>query len=176
MGFKLDREFVRGGGNNMKKISACIVGASILALIFTPIVSSVHPGLDKSNTTITAIQSSTKWAVLIAASGGESYWHHEILEKHDIRDFKRILLDHGWEQDHIRVILEEEATSDAIMNTSVEWLNLNGADEDDLILYFFNMHGYYLKVDLPPIDEPDGKDEFICLCFLRGFIGCFRII
>jgi len=146
----------------MNKIYTFINGAILLILIFSPFVSSIHPNLDYTNTTTTATQSSTKWAVLIAASGGESYWHHEILEKHDIRDFKRILLDHGWEQDHIRVILEEEATEDAIMNTSIDWLNFNGADEDDLILYFFNMHGYYLNVDLPPIDEPDGKDEFIC--------------
>ena len=26
----------------------------------------------------------------------------------------------------------------------------------------FNMHGYYLSTDLPPIDEPDGKDDIIC--------------
>ena len=26
----------------------------------------------------------------------------------------------------------------------------------------FNIHGYYINADLPPIDEPDGKDEFIC--------------
>ena len=127
-----------------------------------PLASSLHPNLDDSITTTTKTQSPTKWAVLIAASGGESYWHHEILEKHDIRDLKMILLDHGWEKDHIHCFLEEEATTDAIMNTSFEWLNSNGADEDDLIVYSFNMHGYYLPTDIPPIDEPDGKDEFIC--------------
>lgn len=53
-------------------------------------------------------------------------------------------------------------TKNAILNTSFEWLNTNGADEDDIILFFFNTHGYFIPVDLPPVDEPDGKDEIIC--------------
>ena len=146
----------------MKKIFACIVGAFLLTLIFPPLVSSIHPGLDDPNTTTTATQSPTKWAVLIAASGGFTYWLHEILEKNDVRDLKKVLLKHGWEKNHIRCFLEEEATTDAILNTSFEWLNTNGADEDDIILFFFNMHGYYIPTDLPPVDEPDGKDEIIC--------------
>jgi hypothetical protein len=150
------------GKETMNKIFAFMIGAFLLAIAFSPFSSSILPDVNNSKATTTATQSSTKWAVLIGASGGKSYWHHEILEKHDIRDLKRILLTHGWEQDHIRCFLEEEATADAILNTSIEWLNSNGADEDDLIVYSFNMHGYYLSTDIPPIDEPDGKDEFIC--------------
>lgn len=150
------------GKEIMEKIFAFIVGVFLLAIAFSPFVSSILPDVNNSRATTTATQSSTKWAVLIAASGGESYWHQEIFEKNDIRALKRILLDHGWEQDHILCFLEEEATTDAIMNTSFEWLNTNGADEDDIILYFFNMHGYYIPTDLPPVDEPDGKDEIIC--------------
>lgn len=146
----------------MEKIFTFLVGTFLLITSFSPFVSSILPDVNNSKATTTVTQSSTKWAVLIAASGGESYWHQEIFEKHDIRDFKRILLNHGWEQDHIRCFLEEEATADAILNMSIEWLNSNGADEDDLIVYSFNMHGYYLSTDLPPVDEPDGRDEFIC--------------
>jgi len=146
----------------MKKLPACIVGPFLLALIFFPLVSSIYPDLKYSNTTTTATQSPTKWAVLIAASGGFTYWLHEIFGKNDIRDLKKVLLTHGWKNDHIRCFLEEEATKDAILNTSFEWLNTNGADEDDIILFFFNMHGYNIPVDLPPVDEPDGKDEIIC--------------
>jgi len=146
----------------MNKIFAYIVGAFLLVMTFSPFVSSNLPDVNNPKAMTTATQSQTKWAVFIASSGGATYWHHKILSNHDIWDLKRILLDHGWEQDHIRCFLEEEATKDAIMNTSFEWLNSNGADEDDLILYFFNLHGYYLSTDLPPLDEPDGKDEFIC--------------
>jgi uncharacterized caspase-like protein len=146
----------------MKKIFASIVGVFLLVLILPHLTSSIHPGFDESNTTTAAAQNPTKWAVLIAAGGGFTYWLHEILERHDIRDLKQVLLTYGWERDHIRCFLEEEATADAILNTSFEWLNTNGADEDDIILYFFNMHGYYIPTDLPPVDEPDGKDEIIC--------------
>jgi hypothetical protein len=150
------------GKEIMKKIFVYIVGAFLLVITFSPFASSNLPDVNNPKAMTTATQSQTKWAVFIASSGGATYWHHEILSNHDIRDLKRILLNHGWEQDHIRCFLEEEATEDAIMNTSFEWLNSNGADEDDLILYFFNMHGYYLSTDLPPIDEPDGKDDIIC--------------
>ena len=57
-----------------------------------PLLSSILPRLDDSTTTTTATQNPTKWAVLIAASGGFTYWLHEILEKHDVRDLKQVLL------------------------------------------------------------------------------------
>jgi len=150
------------GKEIMEKIFAFIVGVFLLTIAFSPFTLSIYSDVNYLKTTTTATQSPMKWAVLIAAGGGFSYWLHEILERHDIRDLKQVLLTHGWERDHIRCFLEEEATADAILNTSFEWLNTNGADEDDIILYFFNMHGYYIPADLPPVDEPDGYDEIIC--------------
>jgi hypothetical protein len=105
------------GKETMNKIFAYIVGAFLLIITFSPFASSIFPDVNNSKATTTATQSSTKWAVLIAASGGFTYWLHEILERHDIRDLKQVLLTHGWERDHIRCFLEEDATTDAILNT-----------------------------------------------------------
>ena len=101
------------------------------------------------------------WAVLIGASGGFAYKKHEIRERNDIRDLKQVLISHGWEKDHILCLLEEEATKKAIMNTTFEWFQSNSVKEDDVILFYFSGHGHYLTEDLPPLDEPDGKDEII---------------
>ncbi len=141
----------------MKKIFVYIVGSIVLASIFPPLTSAMPPKTDHSYATTTASTGPTKWAVFVSYGGGYTYWHHRILANNDVRALKRILLSHGWDNDHIRCFLEKEATRDAILNTSFEWLS--GAGEDDLILYFVFMHGYYLPVDLPPIDEPDGRDE-----------------
>ncbi len=141
----------------MEKIIACIIGALILALVFSTNSSSIIPDFKTSNATIITDHIQTRWAVLIGYSGGFTYWHHRILQNNDIQTLKRLLLMHGWDKDHIRCFLEEDATKDAILNTSFTWLQ--GAGENDLIVYFVFMHGYYLPDDLPPIDEPDGKDE-----------------
>jgi len=103
----------------------------------------------------------TKWAVLIACSGGITYYRHEQRDRNDMKELKQILIKNGWDENHIYTLLEEEATNKAILNDSFQWLQDNAVDEDDLIVFFFNGHGYYLTTDRPPIDEPDGKDEII---------------
>jgi parallel beta-helix repeat protein len=103
----------------------------------------------------------TKWAVLIACSGGFTYERHERRDYNDIRALKQLLLKNGWDEDHILVLLEEQATREAILTDSFQWLRDNGEDQDDLILYLFSGHGYYHTMDQPPLDEPDGTDEII---------------
>ncbi len=102
-----------------------------------------------------------KWAIFITAGGGPSYEHHEKRDRNDVKDLKSELINHGWEEDHILTLLEEEATENAILNESFEWLNSKGEDEDDLVFFYFSMHGTNHTKDEPPLDEPDGKDEII---------------
>jgi caspase domain-containing protein len=101
----------------------------------------------------------TKWAVIIACSGGVTYGRHERRDRNDVRALKQILNKNGWDNDHIFLLLEEEATTVAILNHSFDWLRDKGEDEDDLIFFFFSGHGYYHTEDQPPLDEPDGRDE-----------------
>jgi len=102
-----------------------------------------------------------KWAVIIAAGGGVGYGSHERADRNDVRKLTKVLLNNGWSEDHLFILLEEQATTEAIMNDSFSWLRSQGEDEDDLVFYFFSGHGYYHTSDEPPIDEPDGRDELI---------------
>ena len=103
----------------------------------------------------------TKWAVLIACSGGFTYERHERCDRNDIRDLTKLLQKNGWDKNHMLILQEEEATKEAILNESFQWLIDNGEDEDDLIFFFFSGHGYYHTLDEPPVDEPDSRDEII---------------
>jgi hypothetical protein len=101
-----------------------------------------------------------KWAVLIAASASSLTDDLSILiDTNDVMTLKNILVSHGWDEDHILVLLEDEATTDAIMNDTFEWLQKSNEDQDDIILFLFQMHGQPLREDRPPVDEPDGRDE-----------------
>lgn len=98
------------------------------------------------------IENNNSWAILITA--GEP-----ALDDRNAGGLYNILVHNGWDEDNIYYLKENEATKDAILSVP-DWLDVHGADEDDLILFFFSMHGGR-KEDTPPLDEPDGLDEFI---------------
>jgi hypothetical protein len=98
------------------------------------------------------------WAVFIVVGGGQGYRHHAIWGLRSANALKNVLLNQGWQESNIMFLFEEQATTDAIFNT-FQWLNESGEDEDDVILFLFQGHGYNISEDLLPIDEPDGKDE-----------------
>jgi len=98
------------------------------------------------------------WAILIVVGGGQGYRHHALWGIRSANALKKVLINHGWEKDNINCLIEKEATTEGIFN-AFKWLNESGEDEDDIILFFFQGHGYSLSEDKIPLDEPDGKDE-----------------
>ena len=99
----------------------------------------------------------TKYWAVISAVGNNP---HQIIQcSRDLKAIYNVMINHGWNDENIKVLLEEEATKEAIIG-SFQWLNESGEDEDDVIFFFSNSHGYYMD-DQPPLDEPDGKDGFI---------------
>lgn len=92
------------------------------------------------------------WAVIITV--GEPK-----LDDKNAGDLYDILLSNGWPESNIYYLREEGASKEAILSVS-DWLNLHGVNSDDLVLFYFSMHGGK-QVDVPPIDEPDNIDEFI---------------
>jgi hypothetical protein len=76
--------------------------------------------------TSTADGTTTKWAVLIACSGGLSYERHERRDRNDIKALQQILQKNGWDDDHIFILEQEEATTEAILNDTFQWLTDNG--------------------------------------------------
>ena len=104
---------------------------------------------------------SNRWAVLIGCS---EYDNNGLMEKIDINTInymKNILIYNGWKEDYIYILISEQATTEAIMNDSFNWLIDGGEDTDDVILFLFCGHGFYLDEDLEPFDEVDGTDEII---------------
>jgi len=92
------------------------------------------------------------WAVIITV--GEPKRDNE-----NAKDLFEILINNGWNHENILLLKEEEATKKEILSVP-NWLELSGADENDLILFYFSMHGGR-KEDAPPLDENDNLDEFV---------------
>ena len=92
------------------------------------------------------------WAVLITV--GEPK-----LDDKDVGKLYDILTNNGWSERNIYYLREEQATKEEILNVS-NWLNTHGVQKDDLVLFYFSMHGGK-TADVPPLDEPDKVDEFI---------------
>jgi len=94
----------------------------------------------------------TNWAVIITVGEPDR-------DSKSAQDLYDILKNNGWDEDKIRYLKESEATKDAILNIS-DWLNGQGMQDDDLVIFYFSMHGIRRK-DTEPFDEPDGLDELI---------------
>ena len=95
----------------------------------------------------------TNWAVIVGVGA-------PLRDFRDTTNFKFILEAHGWESSHILCLWGSEATYNDILHRPVQWLNDSGADADDLIVFYFTMHGTQIN-DTSPLDEPDGLDEII---------------
>jgi hypothetical protein len=92
------------------------------------------------------------WAV-IATFGSRSN------DNKNAEDLINILKNNGWNSNNILYMKGTDASKDAILNIP-DTLNDLGVKEDDLILFFFSMHGNRIE-DVPPLDEPDNMDEAI---------------
>lgn len=77
----------------------------------------------------------------------------------DALDFAAALAAGGnWRAQNIAVIVNRDATRDAIWGALQRMATLS--DADDLCLFFFSGHGSR-EPDLPPLDEADGQDEVL---------------
>ena len=135
--------------HDMKKTIITIFSVLLVVLSYTSIsVSSNH--LISSNES--SLENNNLWAVLITV--GEPK-----LDDKNAGDLYNILINSGWPESNIYYLRENEATKEAILSIS-NWLNVHGVKENDLVLFYFSMHGGK-KDDVPPLDEPDNMDEFI---------------
>jgi hypothetical protein len=74
--------------------------------------------------------------------------------------FSELLIRNGVPDKNIKKLIEENATKQKILNDPFEWLINNNVKEEDIVIFFFSMHGSKIQ-DQYPYDEPDGYDEFI---------------
>jgi hypothetical protein len=134
------------------KIRKVILFISIFLLIISS-YKATAPNLDYKNIgEKTNFENEKLWAIIITAGEPKR-------DNNNAVDLLNILKNHGWKEDNIFYLKENEATKDAILSVP-DWLEANGAEEKDLILFYFSIHGGR-KEDTPPLDEPDNLDEFI---------------
>lgn len=99
------------------------------------------------------------------SSANRDYWAIFITVGEPKRDKKNteelytILTNNGWNKDNIYFLEEKDATKEAILEIP-NWLNCKGLDKEDVVLFYFSLHGGRKK-DVYPLDEPDGMDEFL---------------
>jgi hypothetical protein len=77
-----------------------------------------------------------------------------------INSLNDLLISQGYSDDRIKKIIEEEAIKDAILNDPFEWLQSNEINENDIVIFYFSMHGNKIE-DQPPLDETDNYDEYL---------------
>jgi hypothetical protein len=65
----------------------------------------------------------------------------------------------AWSPERIALLIDSAGTK-ANVRQSMQELT-QGADADDLLFFYFSGHGT-TGTDLPPLDEADGRDEYLC--------------
>ena len=128
-----------------------------------PLSSSISTGSNKLDTKASTcplesellIQDSNYhiWVVIIVVGDIER-------DAHGSTALTNILLSNGCPINQIKKLIEENATKEAILHIPFEWLETNDIDKDDIVIFYFSMHGYQIK-DQQPLDEPDNYDEFV---------------
>jgi hypothetical protein len=133
----------------MKKTIITILLVLLLVLSYKSIGTSLNYLVSSNDS---GSENNNLWAVLITV--GEPS-----LDNINAGALYDILTNNGWPENNIYKLIEDDATKESILSIS-DWLNDNGVEKDDLVLFYFSMHGNRTE-DVPPIDEPDGLDEFV---------------
>ena len=82
-----------------------------------------------------------RWAVIVGISDYEGSENDVPYCDSDALDMKNVLISHGWKSDHIKILLNSEATGSNI-RSAIRWMD-SKEDEDDIVLFFFSGHGFY---------------------------------
>jgi hypothetical protein len=126
---------------------------AVVCIATFPVAVAVH-GTDSARTTVThASDDVVYWAVIITTGA-------EDRDANDVCALTKVLTDNGWDVARMLWLNETAATKTAVLTVPFEWLVHCGADANDVILFFFSMHGDQID-DRPPLDEPDGRDEYL---------------
>ena len=79
-------------------------------------------------------------------------------DKNNVNEFKRILNNNDVLKEDIFSLIDENATKEKILNEPFDWLGQKDLSPNDIVIFYFSMHGSRIK-DIKPFDEPDTYDE-----------------
>ncbi len=84
------------------------------------------------------------WAVIIGISkyqySGQNGLTNLIFADDDARAFKKTLINQGWDEDHIKCLIDEQATQLNIKEALAGWLTKTS--KDDTVVLYWSGHGY----------------------------------
>lgn len=97
------------------------------------------------------------WAVVIGISqyehSGKNGLENLLYADDDAQGFVKALKDHGWKENHIKLLTNSQATKTNIQGVLEGWLRKAG--KDDLIVLYWSGHG---------VPHPDNPDEVYFAC------------
>jgi len=83
-----------------------------------------------------------RWAVIVGIDDYEGSGSSDLpWSVEDALDMKNVLISHGWKSDHIKLLINSEATGSNI-RSAIRWMD-SKEDEDDIVVFFFSGHGFY---------------------------------
>ncbi len=104
------------------------------------------------------IHNSRNWAVIIGISkykhSGKNGFKNLIFADDDAKAFARVLINLGWNEDHIKLLLDAEATQRNIMIALESWLTKAGTN--DQIVLFWAGHGFA---------DPEDPEKVYLACY-----------
>lgn len=144
---------------------------SLLPIININSGKSIEINKSSSVTSINRNLDTEYWAILI---GVDCTWNTDSVFRLPFDEnvkcmYDTLLFSDHWKTDHIKVLINENATLINIIK-AFYWLD-KMEDGDDICLIYYSGHGNYLSwlnrngveilIDLPPFDEQDKCDEYI---------------
>jgi len=104
-------------------------------------------------------QASTYYGLIVGVADYPGFINDLRFTDDDAREVRDALLRYAnWEADNVQLLIDSAATKSAIQ-AAIEQIGAV-AGQDDVVLFFFSGHGT-TGMDVAPLDEEDGVDEYI---------------
>jgi uncharacterized caspase-like protein len=104
------------------------------------------------------VHDSQNWAIIVGISkykySGENGFKNLIFADDDAKAFARVLINLGWKEDHINLLLDGNATQRNIMIALESWLTKAGSN--DQIVLFWAGHGFA---------DPEDPEKVYLACY-----------
>jgi len=145
-----------------------IVGTDGTYYLTARVTDSRGKSKQDTNTVYIGSKPPQKWAVVIGIAdyqGRDSdLWHPD----EDAKDMERELLEEGYPEANIKVLLNRKAKAQAIVE-AIDWL-IGNEQAGDIVVFFFSGHGYRAP-DSEGWDGDIEDDEYDEMIVTHDFIG-----
>jgi len=135
-----------------------VILAVLLLLFTTNFIPTVSCEITEDSVKACGNSETEYWAVIVGISDYYGVRNDLPVSKRHLSLLYDVLVSKdNWMEDHIKLLLNNNAKRESILN-AFDWL-ISNADADDIVVFSFQGHGY--SVDDENGDENDGKDEGI---------------